>query len=363
MANSPFDKKIMHGSIAEFAKDLALAECFELSRDVCSACFTLSQNKPSSILSAVQQLRMPYPYVWIEWSMAERQSVKPFDEPSHELPTPNRMGCLITSANDGRTGIMNWAWSHDDKESPINICPLTLAFDWTGENFRNIKEIIDALPEKEKDELHKYIISITGNSDVITEFGFPQQTNEEYIIKLMKSEGSRWLKYTDNKQEIIAVTKLDSMVSLNIGTYTIPYYMFLKHNYNEIEFTQFHKSWRDDLTGEPLFIEAFIIMLNSKNIIERKKDDFSKLNKTRSKNRKTPLKEFVVTRLSLSKVISNRYAAAGMNREKARQHLVMGHFKIRKTGVYWWSPFVRNRSNPDVALRSQYNVVKAWTNQ
>ena len=30
-----------------------------------------------------------------------------------------------------------------------------------------------------------------------------------------------------------------------------------------------------------------------------------------------------------------------LSREEAGWHSVRGHFKIRKTGVYWWSPFYR----------------------
>jgi hypothetical protein len=50
--------------------------------------------------------------------------------------------------------------------------------------------------------------------------------------------------------------------------------------------------------------------------------------------------------------------ARGVNREAARQHLVRGHFKIRKTGVYWWAPFLRGDARHGTIKRHEYEVVK-----
>lgn len=50
--------------------------------------------------------------------------------------------------------------------------------------------------------------------------------------------------------------------------------------------------------------------------------------------------------------------ASGISREAARQHLVRGHFKIRRTGVYWWSPFLRGDGTRGTVKRVEYEVAQ-----
>jgi hypothetical protein len=117
-----------------------------------------------------------------------------------------------------------------------------------------------------------------------------------------------------------------------------------------------YESFCDDLAGELPFIEAFLLLLNSKNtIIRQDRDNFTKLNRLRVRARKTPLREFVVTRLRMSRVQGNRLAAMGFTREQARMHIVRGHFKCKKTGVFWWSPHPRGKGNKE-SKRTGYEV-------
>lgn len=43
----------------------------------------------------------------------------------------------------------------------------------------------------------------------------------------------------------------------------------------------------------------------------------------------------------MSKTRKNVLAASGIPTGQHRAHLVRGHFKVRKSGVFWWMPFVR----------------------
>jgi hypothetical protein len=67
-----------------------------------------------------------------------------------------------------------------------------------------------------------------------------------------------------------------------------------------------------------------------------------KLNKQRSKKGKPPLVEHRVVRMHLSPARKRAYAASGGSGTAAsRGTVVMGHFKVRKSGVYWWQPHAR----------------------
>src|SRR5262245_13639140 len=59
-------------------------------------------------------------------------------------------------------------------------------------------------------------------------------------------------------------------------------------------------------------------------------------------------------RYRISKGRQRAAEAAGMTRAEMRAHLVRGHFKLRRTGVYWWSSFVRGRGTG--LIRQHYGV-------
>ena len=67
------------------------------------------------------------------------------------------------------------------------------------------------------------------------------------------------------------------------------------------------------------------------------------LNRSRSKAGKPPLVDYhqLTLRIGASDAPRRRMDPYGHDRAAQRAHTVRGHFKIRKTGVYWWRPFIR----------------------
>ncbi len=114
-------------------------------------------------------------------------------------------------------------------------------------------------------------------------------------------------------------------------------------------------NWEEDIRGEAQFIQCVLAMLNSRNAVEHKMVDLSKINKSRRKRGQSEFASYSITQLAISRGQARVGASHGMNREAMRQHLVRGHFKIRKTGVYWWSPFVRGDASKPLPRR-EYNV-------
>jgi hypothetical protein len=95
-----------------------------------------------------------------------------------------------------------------------------------------------------------------------------------------------------------------------------------------------------DLLSEWRFVLALLTMLNSRNIFDiAPAQDLTKLNKSRGRTGKPPLLVTRTVHLSMSKVQKNRLEAGGSRNVMA--HLVKGHFKIRSTGLFWWTPHVR----------------------
>lgn len=90
---------------------------------------------------------------------------------------------------------------------------------------------------------------------------------------------------------------------------------------------------------------AFLMLLTSKNGLSRTTDDLSRLNQHRKAEGKRPLCEFINTRLDLSRSRSYWRNRGETNTSPMRRHLVRGHFKVRKSGVFWWSPFFPGQSD------------------
>jgi hypothetical protein len=59
--------------------------------------------------------------------------------------------------------------------------------------------------------------------------------------------------------------------------------------------------------------------------------------------------------LRLSKGLSRGLAQSGIPVHEIRAHLVRGHFKIRQSGIYWWSPHVRGKAALGM-IHSNYRV-------
>jgi hypothetical protein len=95
--------------------------------------------------------------------------------------------------------------------------------------------------------------------------------------------------------------------------------------------------------------------MNSRNAIEHRDVDLSGLNKARIKRGRPAFVPYQTTHLRLSQAQTRAFRAGLLTREQAGWHSVRGHFKVRKTGVYWWSPF--GRGDPaKLVQRQEYSV-------
>jgi hypothetical protein len=97
-----------------------------------------------------------------------------------------------------------------------------------------------------------------------------------------------------------------------------------------------------DWAGEPWFWFAVMALLNAKNGAS---STFTpappKLNKARVKAGKPPLADFHQLTLRIGPRDAQEGRGGASGHDAMRAHTVRGHFKIRKTGIYWWRPFIR----------------------
>jgi len=121
------------------------------------------------------------------------------------------------------------------------------------------------------------------------------------------------------------------------------------------------KPTKQDLEHGNSMMQMLLIhlyVLNSKNLIVKTDIPLSeKLQKSRIKRGRLPLYEHKLCRLDLSKKQNTYFIQNGSSKADIRAHLVRGHFKCRKSGIYWWSPFARGNAKAGI-IEKDYEVLE-----
>jgi hypothetical protein len=348
------------GNIAKIAPVIRKAERFNLDEDVMAAAFNVAKSRPSSLLAAYPLCRLPYPTMWIEWECDARSAF--VDDATPDRPMPWRMGCLIEDAGLGsnQAGVMTWLWAHRPKPGDeelgqfVDGTPIGVMFDWRDEPMfltTGRDTVADWLASQKHDP---------GAAKLIREMlqvFFAPPDSAETTSRVMASEISRWAKFANDPREIEAVRDIHRHSSPWPSRFGWEMIFQVGRWAGRAEFGRRMAGWIQDISGETVMIEAVLALMNSRNVIEREPAKLDKLNRARTKRGKRPFLPYTTTRLTLTRVVGNAAKAHGMSREAARLHLVRGHFKIRRTGVFWWSPFPRGRGRKPVE-RKEYEVAK-----
>jgi hypothetical protein len=111
------------------------------------------------------------------------------------------------------------------------------------------------------------------------------------------------------------------------------------------------------LTGEALFLAAMLALLNSRNVTEVEAVDLSNKNKRRKLQGKVPLFSYHWLRIPARYKRRHIRAEGTPTGIELRAHFVRGHFKIRKTGVFFWSSY--QRGNPALGFMHKDYVLTA----
>lgn len=86
----------------------------------------------------------------------------------------------------------------------------------------------------------------------------------------------------------------------------------------------------------------FIVRINSPRITEiEPPKDMGKLNRKREKSGKPPLCSYQV--VDLNREVKHSLCQAGESGDGVRFHWRRGHFKARKSGLFWWRPHTAGR--------------------
>jgi hypothetical protein len=314
------DDRLYRGAFSALAKQVRAAQRFDLSSEVMKSAYTIAHSPIGAQLRALPMCKLPFERTWFEWpaGFTGIASVRT----DIYAPVPKRMGVLVETDGSLQRGTMAYAWLHSDQG--VNVCPLAVTFDWR-ENAEPVTDVsqtsrwhVNATEEKWA-ELGKLYprVGMSRREDVIADnlrFG---------VIVWPPMQG-----FVD-----VASRKANALQLLMDASIK-------------------------DIEGEAPMLRAAIMLLNSRNLaLTEPRPTPPKLNAARARRGKQPLFDYTHVRVRLTRALAGRAGMAADARQPSRLHLVRGHFKIRKSGVYWWSPFARGTPDPQHPIERQHRHV------
>lgn len=318
MSGSPSDR-LQGGMFSALSRAVSVAERFDLSIEAIAACAQVAQSKPSSLLSAARYSRLPFKTCWFEWPGRIPGTHLIGEDWTEPAQAPIRMGVLVeTLENNPQKFGATFLWEHDratvelapDVEHAINVCPLGLIIDWAGD----------------------------GQSD--------------RRLRL----GTGYKSYADDPKELEAIREMDGKITPTITPYITDVWQRVIEPRGQALIDQVIRTSIQDLEGEIQKLVAVLCLINSRNCVSIQPSDLKKLNVQRQRRGKLPLLSYSTVSLNLSRSDARSAAKDKTDAGKLRRHIVRGHFKIRKGGIYWWRPFLRGSLQDGVVARRQYAV-------
>lgn len=286
----------------------------------------LALTKPSRILLAKEFLRLPFDSIWIEYHDAERKALwrERGGEVNEEHSQPVSTGLLIRADPDDPAIVHVWsAWSHESKpherREPFHFSPLAVS--------------IDLSFERASDERVQHTIDLMHQNK---EAAF-SRTSHLYLIRNQPEEVASYARVLANAE--VAPSDLISQKILG--------YLLMANGAvgGQATLEAVRDQWREDVSQEIPFVIAALLLLNCRNGVEREAVSFERLNKKRKKSGKAPIRDHSVIRL---RVPRGAMGTGSRSYDRRSAHWVMGHPKVRKTGVFWWSPHVRGEAEGSV---------------
>jgi hypothetical protein len=296
-------------NVDAFAADVRRAARFDLDPSVIHAAHAVRESPIDTRARALNLCRLPFGACWFEWP--GRTGGRYSKAASEARPAPRRLGALVLVDESCRRGTIDLAWVQDeDWTGGLNLCPLRVTFDW-----------------------HEQPAPLAD---------LRRRRSPEVIAASLRQEFG---KRPDIARSSDAELAADHM---RFGMIESPFWAEVLSTVGELAYSKIMTAAISDIEGEPDILRCMLMVLNSRNMTQAEyRPPPEKLNRQRAKSGKPPLLDTTTIRVRLSRAMQARATEGGADpRHPSRAHVVRGHFKIRKSGVWWWSPHVRGEPQP-----------------
>lgn len=306
LIETPIDR-MHHGMYEKLYADIQSAMRFVIEPSCIEACEHLLSSKPSSLLAAVNLVKLPFDNCWIEW--APQGSERPL-----------RAGALVKKTQDGVLEAC-FAWLPSPKQA----------------------KVLDSDRDKLFQSKAVAVVNPVG-----IEFNFTQRRPRR-----LESD-SKWA-------EKCSAPELSALETLNGFFRPIAPKCALSF-LQAIPAAQVNaaiKRYSRRTSGSAAHLFGLIALINSRTYVELIQADLiSEKQRRRDKKQKPPL-SYRAVRLNLSRRDIRTAAHDNLSDMQIRSHIVRGHFKIRSSGIFWWRPFLRGDETVGRVERTGYIVENA----
>ena len=311
------DNFTKHTSIAQVIDNAAR---FVLDENSTAAMTHLSMQRPSNIIDASQFIRLPSSTTWIEYLDPVRRRVWKDEglalreDPMLDFPIWN--GVLICHTRD---------YPHlYDPEKPNAIF---------FQSFWQFSKSVIASFKKRRGSVDGISSDLFSTSPciIILDPDFPLAKNTDQTFDFDSPLTAGYL-IRKNIKEREAFERIYSNTRLYISPFASQGCLdhITSASRNRI------KALTEDVSQEVMFVLATLLLLNTKNFGERIPTSFERLNKKRIKNGKATLRSYTEIKFRIPK------GNLGFGSTAAKTaHWCRGHYKQRKTGLFWWNPHMR----------------------
>lgn len=273
--------------VEEIRAVLKGAKVFVLDRDFAAAADELC-NKKNMLMSAMKFCRLPFKTCWIEVAHNDRTSFVGGTPAGRNEAVPKRVGFLLEAPVPKFpvfSATLFWEFYRNEPRSSSRL------------NFSATSLLLDPLKSGILDALLQYQSA-------------PKHAECSPFINRFANPGLK------KAEEIPG--GLDRLVGL------------------------LSERGVSDWKGEAAYLLATLALLNSRNIGQTVEIDSSEFKKSEQKYGRRPFFSYSLCKLSSHcKKVITRLLDAGVGGAGIRAHFVRGHFKVRKSGIFWWSDFAR----------------------
>ena len=299
------DDELYQGAFTNLARAVRGAHRFDLTPEVMMSAYTITHSPIGPQLRALSLCRLPFARTWFEWpgGFAGVESTRT----DVHAPTPKRMGALVEAEESLQRGLITFAWVHANGRP--NVCPLSITFDWTPD-----PQPLEDLTKAARWHLNK---SEEEWRELAAKFPRVAMSKREDVVADNFRFGVIYNPMT--------LKFLEAVEGAGMGLSNLLLNAAIK-----------------DVEGEGPLLRSALMLMNSRNLaVAEARPVPVRLNRARAKSGKPPLLDYTLIRIKLSRGLAERAGMASDPRAPSRLHLVRGHFKVRSSGVYWWSPHAR----------------------
>lgn len=300
----------------KLCRDLESAQRFNLAEDFAEAATQISNTNMAAFKNAITACRAPFPRCWIEVAQVHRRN---FTRDSSDVPM---------SGDVTRAGILI------DQVSPDGLAyKLHLFFMGKGNAAISMVSTLVDLRDEDNEAKRQRCLTV----------------GEREKVRAILSD-----KYSGDNLE--AALEIETMTHMTGNYYTNDCVGRMIDSFGSEKVREIMSVEQSNWDGELMFWLSALALLNTRNVGRSETVDVSKVNKGRIKRGVLPLLGYENCRIDQGRK-SGRSADNDNGKQGGkRAHFVRGHFKLRKTGVFWWRPAMRG--NVSLGMKAKIYQVR-----